>query len=78
MQFLTETTAIGVVGGLLGWPLGLGLTQVISRLFQWPALIAPHYVAVSLGISCVVAILSGIYPARRAAKLDPITALRYE
>lgn len=78
MQFLTETAAIGVVGGLLGWPLGLAMTTLISHLFGWPAIVAPHYVALSLAISCVVAILSGIYPARRAAALDPITALRYE
>jgi putative ABC transport system permease protein len=78
MQFLTETAAIGVVGGLFGCLFGIAAIQILIRFTHWQALIAPHYVAVSLLISCAVAVLSGVYPARRAARLDPITALRYE
>jgi len=48
------------------------------RYTGWQALVEPHYVIVALVISCCVAILAGIYPARRAAKMDPIVALRYE
>jgi putative ABC transport system permease protein len=77
-QFLTETAAIGVVGGLFGCLFGLGAIEVLTHYTNWKALVAPHYVGISLGISCGVAILSGIYPARRAARMDPITALRYE
>jgi putative ABC transport system permease protein len=78
LQFLTETAAIGVVGGLFGCLFGLLAVFTLMKFTSWQASIAPHYVAISMGISCTVAILSGIYPARRAARMDPITALRYE
>ena len=78
LQFLTETAAIGVVGGLFGCAFGLLAIQGLVQYTKWQAVIAPHYVGISLAISCAVAIVSGIFPARRASLMDPITALRYE
>ncbi len=77
-QFLTETLAIAAIGGIFGAFFGVAGVQGIVHFTNWKALIAPHYVGVSLLISCGVGVLSGIYPARRAAAMDPITALRYE
>jgi len=78
MQFLTETTAIGAVGGLFGCLFGIAAIRGIVSYTGWQAQIEAHYVIVALVISCCVAVLAGIYPARRAAKMDPIGALRYE
>jgi putative ABC transport system permease protein len=78
VQFLTETTSIAVVGGLIGCLVGLLGIQGIARWTAWKAIVEPHYVLVALGISCAVGILFGIYPARRAAQMNPITALRHE
>ncbi|MCP3918332.1 MAG: FtsX-like permease family protein [bacterium] len=78
VQFLTETTAIAAIGGLFGCLFGIAGTLGIVEFTQWKALIAPHYVGISLVISCTVGILFGIFPARRAALMDPITALRRE
>src|SRR5439155_23892249 len=77
LQFLTETMAVGVVGGLFGCLFGIVAIRGIVGFTGWQALIEPHYVIVALVISCLVAILAGIYPARRAARMDPIAALRY-
>jgi putative ABC transport system permease protein len=77
-QFLVETTTIAVAGGLIGCLVGILGVQGIVRFTDWKALVEPHYMLVSLGISCAVGILSGIWPARRAARMDPITALRHE
>lgn len=78
IQFLTETVAIAALGGLLGCLLGIGGIMGIVRFTEWEALIAPHYILVSLLISCTVGIVFGIFPARRASFMDPITALRHE
>jgi len=78
IQFLTETTSIAVVGGLIGCLAGLAGIHGIARWTAWKAIVEPHYVLVALGISCAVGILFGIYPARRAAQMNPITALRHE
>jgi putative ABC transport system permease protein len=77
-QFLTETAAIGLVGGLLGCLFGLGAIQGIVGYTGWKAMVDPRYFAISLSISLLVAVVSGIYPARRAALMDPIAALRSE
>ncbi len=78
LQFLTETTAIGAVGGLFGCLFGIAAIRGIVGFTHWQAQTEPHYVIVALVISSCVAVLAGIYPARRAARMDPISALRYE
>ena len=78
LQFLTETAAIGVVGGLFGCLFGLAAIRGVVAYTGWQAEIRAEYVVVALAISCSVAVLAGIYPARRAARMDPIEALRYQ
>ena len=78
IQFLTETLAIAVLGGAFGALFGVLSVHAIIQFTNWKALIAPHYLAIALLISCGVGIVSGLYPARRAAMMDPIGALRYE
>ncbi len=75
-QFLTETVAIGLIGGLLGLGFGMAALQGIVRTTGWKAEVGPTAIMVSMGISCAVAVISGLYPARRGARLDPIQALR--
>ncbi|MEM7260616.1 MAG: ABC transporter permease [Planctomycetota bacterium] len=77
-QFLTETTTISTLGGLLGILLGLGLVQILMLFTGWTAVVTFNSIALSISISMAVGIISGIFPARRAAQLDPIAALRHE
>jgi len=66
------------VGGLFGCLFWIAAIRAIVSYTGWQAQIEAQYVIVALVISCLVAILAGIYPARRAALMDPIGALRYE
>jgi putative ABC transport system permease protein len=78
LQFLIEALALCLLGGGLGILLGTGTAVLLSRVMQWNTLISPLSVAVAFGFSAVVGLFFGIWPARRAARLDPIVALRYE
>ncbi len=78
MQFLIEALTLCLLGGLLGVLLGIGTAVLLAKLMQWNTLISPMAVGVAFAFSAAVGLFFGIWPARRAAKLDPITALRYE
>jgi putative ABC transport system permease protein len=73
-----EALALCLVGGLLGILAGIGTAVALSRIMQWNTLISPAAVTIAFGFSALVGLFFGIWPARRAAGLDPIDALRYE
>jgi putative ABC transport system permease protein len=78
LQFLIEALTLCILGGAIGIFLGVAATIVLARVMQWNTLISPLAVMVAFGFSAVVGLFFGIWPARRAARLDPIVALRYE
>ena len=78
MQFLSEATVLSLVGGVAGILVGIAGSYVISRTLSWPTLIQPFAIAVAAVFSAAVGLFFGFYPARKAARLDPIEALRYE
>jgi putative ABC transport system permease protein len=78
LQFLVEAMVLSTAGGVLGTLLGVGVAALIGRLAGWPILVSPPGIALALVFSCTVGLLFGVYPARRAARLDPIAALRHE
>jgi putative ABC transport system permease protein len=77
-QFLNETVLISVTGGIIGILLGTGMAKGINLYARWDTVISLYSVAVSCGIAALVGIVFGLYPARKAAKMDPIAALRFE
>ena len=78
LQFLVEAIVLSMVGGFAGMLLGIATAELISRLAAWPTLLSPGAVVGSFLFSGAVGVFFGFYPARKAARLDPITALRYE
>ena len=77
-QFLVEAVTLALIGGLLGIAAGLGGASYLAGRFGWPLLIRMDMVAVAVAFSGLVGVVFGLYPARKAALLDPIQALRYE
>jgi len=77
-QFLIETVVLSTTGGLIGIGIGLLVPWLITSFAGMPTVVKPWSLVLSLGISMTVGILFGIYPAFRAAELDPIEALRHE
>ncbi len=77
-QFLMESLVLSITGGLLGIALGMFTANRVGLQFGWPILIRTDIVLVSVVFSGLVGIVFGLYPARKAARLDPIEALRYE
>jgi putative ABC transport system permease protein len=77
-QFLVEAIVLSLAGGAIGVALGFGASWAVSRLMQWSAVVTTSAVLLSFGCAAVIGIFFGLYPARKAAALDPIEALRFE
>jgi putative ABC transport system permease protein len=77
-QFLIESLVLGLVGGAIGIVAGVGVSLLLSSVFNWPTLVSPVAVATSAVFSMAIGVFFGYYPAKRAASLDPIDALRFE
>jgi putative ABC transport system permease protein len=77
-QFLIEAVVLSLVGGTMGILFGLGASYVITQTLGWPVLVSPIVIVIAVVFSMAVGVFFGFYPARKAAQLDPIEALRYE
>ena len=78
LQFLVESLMLSVLGGLAGILLGIVASRLLSVIAKWPTIVSPASVAGGFIFAAVVGVFFGWYPARKAAQLDPIEALRYE
>ena len=78
LQFLCESSILSLVGGIIGILLGLGLSYAVSSALNWPFIISGQAVGISFLVCAATGIFFGWYPAKKAASLDPINALRYE
>ncbi len=77
-QFMLEAVTLSIVGGGIGVALGIGASRVVAKLLGWSVFVDPSWVLLSFGISALIGIFFGFYPAWKASALDPIEALRYE
>lgn len=77
-QFLIESLVISVIGGIIGMLLGFGISLIIAKFAKMPPFISWQMVTVAFSFSAIVGVFFGMYPAKKAARLDPIEALRYE
>ncbi|PYX34766.1 MAG: multidrug ABC transporter substrate-binding protein [Acidobacteria bacterium] len=77
-QFLIEAIVLSLIGGAVGIALGLGASSTIANTLGWPVLVSSKAIVIAAVFSAAIGIFFGFYPARKAARLDPIDALRYE
>jgi ABC-type antimicrobial peptide transport system permease subunit len=77
-QFLTEAMVLGLIGGGVGIVFGVASSLLVSHLLEWPILIPPYAILASSLFAMAIAVFFGFYPAKKAAELNPIEALRYE
>ena len=78
LQFLVEALTLSMAGGLVGVGLGLGIAWRLAASFGWSVLVRPDIILLAVGFSGLVGVAFGFYPALKASRLDPITALRFE
>ena len=78
MQFLVEAVVLSLFGGSIGIALGFALSEGVTLWMQWPTSVSPQAVFVAFGFAALTGVFFGFYPARKAAALDPIDALRFE
>ena len=77
-QFLVEATTLALIGGLIGVALGIGAAYAVANLAGWQTRLSPESIVLAVGFAAVIGIFFGWYPARKAASLQPIDALRHE
>jgi putative ABC transport system permease protein len=77
-QVLIESATLSMVGAMLGVALGVGLTLMVRALTPLPASVAPKWILLGVAMGLTTGIVAGVYPASRAARLDPVDALRHE
>jgi putative ABC transport system permease protein len=77
-QFVLETTLIAVTGGVTGLILGIVMSRAIASFAGWSTIVTPTALMLAFSVSVAVGLVFGVYPATKAARLDPVEALRYE
>jgi putative ABC transport system permease protein len=78
VQFLTESVVLSLAGGLIGIGLAVGVSWALEHFAKMTTIVSPGVMLLAVGFAAAVGIFFGLYPARKAARLNPIEALRYE